>query len=132
MYSILRLVGDNLMNTCYALVIANPLKNAGKLQRALAQAGYQVQCVTTGSRAQIQLAFTNPDLIVLDLNLPDIPGEVILRQIKAQPRLDNTRLILLSEDAQAARDTKDLADLTLMKPVSSKQLGDVAAQLLPV
>jgi two-component system response regulator RegX3 len=120
------------MNSFYALVIANPLKNSGKLQRALTQAGYQVQCISTGSRAQIQLAFTNPDLIVLDLNLPDIPGEVILRQIKAQPRLDNTQLILLSEDAQAARDTKDLADLILMKPVNSEQLGELAARLLPV
>jgi len=120
------------MKSFYALVIASPTKYSGRLQRALTQAGYQVQCVTTGSRAQIQLAFTNPDLIVLDLNLPDIPGEVILRQIKAQPRLDHTHLILLSEDAQAATDIKDLADLILMKPVSSEQIGEFAAQLLPV
>ena len=120
------------MSSFYALVIANPLKISGKIQRALAQAGYQVQCVATGSRAQIQLAFTNPDLIVLDLNLPDIPGEVILRQIKAQSRLNNARLILLSEDAQSARDTKDLVDLILMKPVSADQLSDLAAKLIPV
>lgn len=120
------------MNSFYALVIANHPKNVGKFQRVLTQAGYQVQCVTTGSRAQIQLAFTNPDLIVLDPNLPDIPGEIILRQIKAQPRLDNAHLVLLSEDAQAARDTKDLADLILMKPVSSEQLGELATRLLPV
>jgi DNA-binding response OmpR family regulator len=120
------------MNSFYALVIANLPKKVGKVQRALTRAGYQVQCVTTGSRAQIQLAFTNPDLIVLDLNLPDIPGEIILRQIKAQRRLDNAHLILLSEDGQAARDTKDLVDLILMKPVSSEQLGELAARLLPV
>ena len=120
------------MNSFYALVIANSIKNPGKLQRTLTQAGYQVQCVSTGSRAQIQLAFTNPDLIVLDLNLPDIPGEVILRQIKAQRRLDDTHLILLSEDAQSAKETKDLADLILMKPVNTEQIGELAARLLPV
>jgi DNA-binding response OmpR family regulator len=124
--------GDFLMNSFYALVIASPIKYSGRLHRTLAQAGYQVQCVTTGSRAQIQLAFTNPDLIVLDLDLPDIPGEVILRQIKAQSRLDHTHLILLSEDTHATRDTQDLADIILSKPVSIEKLGDLAAQLLPV
>jgi DNA-binding response OmpR family regulator len=132
LYSILYLARLILMNSFYALVIASPVKYSGRLQRALTQAGYQVQCVSTGSRAQIQLAFTNPDLIVLDLDLPDIPGEVILRQIKAQPRLDHAHLILLSEDAQTARDTKDLADLILMKPVSFEKLGDLAARLLLV
>ena len=120
------------MNTFYALVITNSIKNAGNLQRALTQVDYQVQCVRTGSRAQIQLAFTNPDLIVLDLNLPDIPAAIILRQIKSQPRLDSARLILLSEDKNFAGDTKDLADFILMKPVESEEMGELAAQLLPV
>lgn len=120
------------MNSFYALVITNSLNNAGNLRRALTQADFQVHCVGTGSRAQIQLAFTNPDLIVLDLNLPDIPAEIILRQIKAQPRLDGARLILLSEDKKSARDTKDLADFILMKPVGSEEMGELAAQLLPV
>jgi DNA-binding response OmpR family regulator len=120
------------MRRFYALLIANHPKNTEKLRRTLDQAGFQVQLVTTGSRAQIQLAFTNPDLIVLDLNLPDIPGEVILRQIKAQTRLRNTRLILLSEDAHPPKDTKDLIDLILQKPVSATQLGKLVESLLLV
>jgi CheY-like chemotaxis protein len=116
----------------YALVIVKHPHHAEEIQSALIKAGYQVQLSTTGSRAQIQLAFTTPDLIVLDLNLPDIPGEIILRQIKSQPRLRQSHLILLSEDAQTAKDTKDLADLILMKPVSAEQLGELPASLLPV
>lgn len=120
------------MKFSYALVIANHPINTEKIQRALSKAGYQVQVIKTGSRAQIQLAFTTPDLIVLDLNLPDIPGEIILRQIKAQSRLRQSQLVLLSEETQPRLETHDLANLTLIKPVNAQQLGELAAHLLPI
>jgi DNA-binding response OmpR family regulator len=119
------------MRLFYALVIVNHSQNAENILRALGQAGYQAKVITTGSRAQIQLAFTTPDLIVLDLNLPDIPGEVILRQIKAQSRLRQSYLILLSEDTQTLIESHDLVNLTMMKPVNFQQLGELAANLLP-
>lgn len=114
------------MNQFYALVIADNLENGEKVQRVLDQAGFQTQIVTTGSRAQVQLAFTNPDLIILDLNLPDMPGEVILRQIKAQPRLRRSQLVLLADDTQ---DAKELADHILIKPISENQLEKIALNL---
>jgi DNA-binding response OmpR family regulator len=120
------------MGFSYALVIVNHPHHSEEIQRALSQAGCQVQLTSTGSRAQIQLAFTTPDLIVLDLNLPDIPGEVILRQIKAQSRLRQSHLILLSEDAQTHIESHDLANLTMMKPVNFQQLSKLAANLLPI
>ena len=120
------------MRFSYALVIVNHPISAEKIQRALGKAGYQAQVITTGSRAQIQLAFTTPDLIVLDLNLPDIPGEIILRQIKAQSRLRQSQLVLLSEDAQPRIESHDLVNLTLTKPVNAQQLGELAAHLLPI
>jgi DNA-binding response OmpR family regulator len=116
----------------YALVIVKNPHYAEEIQRALNQAGYQVQLSTTGSRAQVQLAFTTPDLIVLDLNLPDIPGEIILRQIKKQPRLRQSHLILLSDDDKTRLESNELADFTLLKPINSQQLNELAAHLLPI
>lgn len=116
----------------YALVIVKHPHHAEEIQQALNQAGYQVQLSTTGSRAQIQLAFTTPDLIVLDLNLPDIPGEIILRQIKTQPRLKQSHLILLSEDDQTRSGSHELAEFTLLKPINSQQLNELAAHLQPI
>lgn len=120
------------MRFSYALVVVNHPHHAEKIQHALSQAGYQAQVISTGSRAQIQLAFTTPDLIVIDLNLPDIPGEIILRQIKAQSRLRQSHLILLSEDAQAGIEALNLENLTMMKPANFRQLSELAVKLLPV
>ncbi|MEN8242882.1 MAG: response regulator, partial [Chloroflexota bacterium] len=69
------------MQRLYALVITAKQEQVQQCTDALKGAGFAVQAVTTGARAQVQLTFTNPDLIVLDLDLPDINGEVILRQI---------------------------------------------------
>ena len=118
------------MSQIYALVIADNLENGENIRRVLDQAGFHTQAVTTGSRAQDQLAFTNPNLIILDLNLPDLPGEVILRQIKAQHRLRQSQLILLAGDAQVAQDAKDLADQILIKPINEKQLEMIASNIL--
>ena len=80
----------------YALVITGNLEQTQRYQTALSGIGYQVQSVNTGAHAQVQLSFTTPNLIVLDMKLPDIPGEVVLRQIYACQRLADTHLILLS------------------------------------
>ena len=40
-----------------------------------------------------------PDVILLDLNLPDMSGEEILRQLKADPDLQATPVIMISADA---------------------------------
>jgi len=120
------------MKFSYALVIVYHPLRAEEIQYALVQAGYQAQVTRTGSRAQIQLALTTPDLIVIDLNLPDIPGDIILRQIKAQSRLRQSQLILLSEDAQTGIESHDLANLTMMKAANFQQLSELAANLLPI
>lgn len=120
------------MRTNYALVIADSPENAGKFLRVLNQTGFHALAVTTGARAQVQLAFTNPDLIVLDLNLPDMNGEVILRHIKAHSRLNQARLVLLLEDTQTTEIASDLVDMTLLKPIGSKQLHDLAIRLQTV
>ena len=117
------------MRTNYALVIADSPENAGKCLRVLNQTGFHALAVTTGARAQVQLAFTNPDLIVLDLNLPDMNREVILRYIKAHSRLNQACLILLLNDTQSTMIASDFVDMTLLKPIGSNQLQDLAIML---
>ncbi|HEX2191262.1 MAG TPA: PAS domain S-box protein [Longimicrobiaceae bacterium] len=40
-----------------------------------------------------------PDLILLDLHLPDIPGEEVLRRLRAEPRTSATPVVVISADA---------------------------------
>lgn len=50
-----------------------------------------------------------PDLILLDLNLPDIPGEEVLARIKADPSLKDIPVIMVSADAMGDRIDRLLA-----------------------
>ena len=84
------------MSASYALIATGATDHAQQYKRALGKAGFTVQVATTGARAQAELAFTQPDLILLDLDLPDMSGAVVLRQIHAHRRFAKTGLILIS------------------------------------
>ncbi len=44
-----------------------------------------------------------PDLILLDLHLPDIQGDEILRQLRADPRTEHLPIVMISADATPAQ-----------------------------
>lgn len=117
------------MRTLHALVITANQEPTREYTKDLQAAGYTVHVVTTGSRAQVELTFTNPDLIVLDLDLPDIDGEVILRQIIAQPRLHNTSLILLSHRGDPGREKATPKTRVITKPVKNLSLAAAALKM---
>src|SRR5262249_23542533 len=50
---------------------------------------------TTGTEA-LELAQTRPDLVVLDVNLPDIDGFEVCRRLRSQPALNRPPVIYLS------------------------------------
>jgi len=114
----------------YALVITGNLEKARHYQKALGEVGFQVQSVTTGARAQVELSFTTPNLIVLDMRLPDIPGAVVLRQINACQRLKATRLILLSASQQWLEGSDHPAPIRIIdRMVSAADLASLAAEM---
>src|SRR5262249_1986155 len=43
----------------------------------------------------------HPDVILLDIHLPDMPGDEVLRQVQADPHLRNTPVVIISADATA-------------------------------
>jgi signal transduction histidine kinase/HPt (histidine-containing phosphotransfer) domain-containing protein len=45
----------------------------------------------------------DPSLILLDLNLPDLPGEEVLRRLKAEPQTTDTPVVVISADATAGQ-----------------------------
>ena len=71
-----------------------------------------------------------PALVMLDLHIPTITGEVLLRQIRADPRLADTRILLATADALRAEVLRPEVDMVLLKPISFTQLSDLAARLL--
>ena len=56
-------------------------------------------------RAGLALAREHrPDLILLDLHLPDIPGDEVIRRLHNEPRTRHIPVVVLSADADAGAD----------------------------
>jgi CheY-like chemotaxis protein len=51
----------------------------------------------------------DPDLILLDLHLPDMPGEEVLRRLRADVRTRHTPIVVITADATIGRSTRLLA-----------------------
>ena len=68
---------------------------------------------------------TRPDLILLDLHLPDMSGEEVLRRLRAESATENTPIVVISADATPGR-VQRLRDIGvsgyLTKPVDVKEL----------
>src|SRR5438067_2047681 len=83
-------------------------------------AGYAVKEAATGSAA-LDLAEEKPDLIILDVNLPDINGFEVCRRIKAHPATADIPVLHMSASYVASQDKvqglEGGADGYLTKPV---------------
>ncbi|MBN1890869.1 MAG: response regulator [Thermoflexales bacterium] len=114
-----------------ALVIEDDVDLSTIFTEAMQMAGFEVETIRDGSKAQARLAETTPDLIILDLHLPNVSGKDLLAQIRADARLAKARIILATADARLAdmldETEKDL--LVLVKPISFGQLRDMAKRL---
>ena len=98
---------------------------------ALQAAGFDTGIIQDGDTARARLQSCVPNIIILDLHLPYVSGEDILKQIRADERLVKTRVIIATADPRMADMLKDQADLVLLKPISFGQLRDLAARLSP-
>jgi CheY-like chemotaxis protein len=98
---------------------------------ALEMAGYEVEIAADGAVAQKRLAEIVPDLIILDLHMPNVSGDKLLQQIRSDKRLTNTRVFLATADANMASQLMDQAELVLLKPISLVQLRELAERFRP-
>jgi CheY-like chemotaxis protein len=67
----------------------------------------------------------DPDLILLDLHLPDMPGQEVLRRLQAEPRTAQVPVVILSADARPALIKELLGKgvrAFLTKPLDVKEL----------
>lgn len=104
------------------LLIEDDLPLADGLARALRGAGYAVDVAVTAAEALAVLACRSPDLVILDLGLPDLDGSEIVRHLAA--RGDDVPVLVLS-----ARDGLDErirlldlgADDYLVKPAAMEE-----------
>jgi signal transduction histidine kinase/ActR/RegA family two-component response regulator len=74
-----------------------------------------------------------PDIVLLDLHLPDLQGDKVLIRLKAEPATRDTPVVVLSADAspgQIRRLREAGADAFLTKPIDLHELLDVVGRWL--
>ncbi len=82
------------------LVVDDSLTVRMDLLHALEGEGYSVTLAKTLGEARLELARTRPDLVVLDVTLPDGDGVDLLRELRATPADVTLPVILLSSQGE--------------------------------
>ena len=89
--------------------------------RLLKQAGYRVYEAGSGSEALELIATRRPELVVLDVNLPDMSGLEVCRRVKSDPNLGLITVLQISASAVTPLDRvgglDNGADAYLIEPV---------------
>ena len=88
----------------------------------LRKEGFAVRTAATGQRALDAVATQRPDLIVLDLKLPDIPGEEVCARLRAFSDVPILMLTAKSAEEDRVRGLAIGADDYLVKPFSPREL----------
>ncbi|EAW36973.1 diguanylate cyclase domain-containing protein [Lyngbya sp. PCC 8106] len=78
------------------LVVDDLPENLRLLQDILVQQGYDVRFANSGKLALLSLSRFQPDLILLDIMMPDLDGFTVCQQLKANRETENIPVIFMS------------------------------------
>jgi two-component system alkaline phosphatase synthesis response regulator PhoP len=104
------------------LVVEDESSIASFVALYLKNAGYKVRTVGTGEAALEQLAAERPDLVVLDLMLPDLDGIEVCRRIRKSSEVPILMLTARDEDVDKIIGLEVGADDYLTKPFNPREL----------
>jgi two-component system chemotaxis response regulator CheY len=97
--------------------------------------GFKVETANDGVQAMARLkAGLRPDLIITDVNMPNMGGLELIRTVRATPGFRFTPILTLTTESQAAkRDEGKKLGATgwLVKPVGGADLVKVIKQVVP-
>jgi len=95
--------------------------------------GYEMISAADGFEAGLQVNHFKPDLLILDIMMPDINGYEVCQKLKSNPETKDIKIVVLSAylDDEAFRQMKDYgADACFSKPLPLEQLRYEVAKLL--
>jgi PAS domain S-box-containing protein len=108
------------------LLIEDNPSNAKLIDRILAGRGETRLITAMQGRMGLELAAQHrPDVILLDMNLPDISGHEVLRRLRSDPRTEGIPVVMVSADATPHQVDRMLAAGArdyLTKPVDVRRL----------
>lgn len=78
------------------LLVDDSPANLRLLSQILGERGYGVRAATSGLRALVSIELTPPDLILLDIRMPEMDGYQVCQQLKANPRTADIPILFIS------------------------------------
>lgn len=112
------------------LIVEDDEDTAEVVSTLLNQAGYNAVTVERGEEALYNIASTPPDLVLLDINLPDINGLDVLRQVRTHSFLPMIVVSGFTRERDKVTALEAGADDYLAKPFSPEELVARVAALL--
>jgi len=103
------------------------------LTTVLKRAGYDVISATTGRESVTLATLNHPDLILMDLGLPEMSGDEATAQIKADPGTKDIPVVIqtaFGSGPSAKRATEVGAAEILHKPISITEIQAVVKKYL--
>jgi len=99
----------------------------------LTQAGYAAVEAVDGRDAMAKLAQSPVDMVITDLNMPNMDGVELIRQIRAMPQLKFIPILMLTTESKDAKKQEGKAAGAtgwIVKPFNATQLVEVIKKVL--
>ncbi len=104
------------------LVVEDERKLRELVRSYLERAGFTVLSTDSGAEAITMATSAAPDLVVLDLGLPDVPGETVARELRATSSTPILMLTAKTAEEDRIRGLELGADDYVTKPFSPREL----------
>jgi DNA-binding response OmpR family regulator len=115
------------------LIVDDELSILVPLQFLMEKAGYAPKLAQSGKEALEKIAEVQPNLILLDIMLPDLDGYEIYQMIRQRAEWDAIRIIFLTAKNRETDMAKGLAmgaDAYITKPFSNTELVETIRRLI--
>lgn len=113
----------------HTLIVEDDLELAEILQCLMEMKGIDAEYLRDGAVALEYLTHVIPDLVILDLHLPNVSGLDILTHLKADSRFQHTRVVIATGDVSQVRKLNGMTDAVLVKPFLYDELVGVTEHL---
>lgn len=113
------------------LVVEDDGAIGGLLREIFTLGGYRVQVAPSGAAAAALLSAGPPDLIALDLNLPDISGQALLAGLRERPDTAGLPVVIITSQLPVARGVVAQAEAVVAKPFDLDHLLATVQGVLP-
>ena len=104
------------------LIIEDDEAIRSELQKLLTNSGYEAQITDTFSNVKEQIGKIKPDLILLDINLPELNGEVILKEIRKESDIPVVMVTSRTSEVDEVLSMSYGADDFITKPYNTQIL----------